>query len=359
MPFKLKILKMKSKNYSENIIKVFKKDGFILSEPDVLLDSNYIIQRSGENFRKLMLNFEDETGKSMCLRPDLTIASCIKYLKEKSKKNVKIFYSGQAYRRSNSKNDKIIHDQLGIEILCSKNKSADDLKVLKTINNSIKKIKIKNTSIKVGDVSLFQKLIESLKIPLRWKMRLKRHFWRPQYFEDLLNRLETNSDVDPVSVNLDKKKFSEMKNFDQNKEIANRKISEILYRFDRKIKDPRSFSENKKIVKIIRNFLKISCSIDSVEKTLKDFVKKNNLNNIFFKDLSTIKNLSKINSKMIFSTNFGRDIEYYTGIVFEIYNSSKKEIARGGRYDGLLKSLGSKKNISAVGAAINLNNLKI
>ena len=39
-------------------------------------------------------------------------------------------------------------------------------------------------------------------------------------------------------------------------------------------------------------------------------------------------------------------------------NSSKKEIARGGRYDGLLKSLGSKKNISAVGAAINLNNLK-
>ena len=47
------------------------------------------------------------------------------------------------------------------------------------------------------------------------------------------------------------------------------------------------------------------------------------------------------------------------GLVFEIYNSSKKEIARGGRYDGLLKSLGSKKNISAVGAAINLNNLPI
>ena len=42
---------MKSKNYSEKIINVFKKDGFTLSEPDVLLDSEYIIQRSGENFR--------------------------------------------------------------------------------------------------------------------------------------------------------------------------------------------------------------------------------------------------------------------------------------------------------------------
>jgi ATP phosphoribosyltransferase regulatory subunit len=349
---------MKSKNYPENIIKIFKKNGFVLSEPDVLLDSDYIIQRSGENFRKLMLTFEDDTGKSICLRPDLTIASCIKYLKDNSKANSKIFYSGQAYRRSNSAKDKIINDQLGIEILGSKNKSADDLKVLKTITNSIEKIKIKNTSIKVGDVSLFQKLIESLKIPERWKMRLIRHFWRPQYFENLLDRLETNSDVDPTAVDLDKKKFSEMKNLEQNKEIANRKVSEILSRFDRKIKDPRSFGENKKIVKIIREFLKINCSIDKLEKNLRNFVKKNNLGSNVFKSLSTMKDLSKINSKMIFSTNFGRDIEYYTGIVFEIYNSSKKEIASGGRYDGLLKSLGSKKNISAVGAAINLNNLK-
>jgi ATP phosphoribosyltransferase regulatory subunit len=349
---------MKSKNYSESIIKVFKKDGFVLSEPDVLLDSDYIIQRSGENFRKLMLTFEDDTGKNMCLRPDLTIASCIKYLKDNSKANSKIFYSGQAYRRSNSPKDNVINDQLGIEILGSKNKFTDDLKVLQTITNSIQKIKIKNISIKVGDVSLFQKLIESLKIPERWKMRLIRHFWRPQYFEDLLNRLETNSDVDPTAIDLDKKKFSEMKNLDQNKEIANRKVSEILSRFDRKIKDPRSFSENKKIVKIIREFLKINCSIDKLKETLKNFVKKNNLDNSIFTDLSNMKNLSKINSKMIFSTNFGRDMEYYTGIVFEIYNSSRKEIARGGRYDGLLKSLGSKKNISAVGAAINLNNLK-
>jgi len=349
---------MKLKNYSEKIINVFKKNGFLLSEPDVLLDSEYIIQRSGENFRKLMLTFEDDTGKSMCLRPDLTVASCIKYLKENSKATSKIFYSGQAYRRSSNPKEKIINDQLGVEIIGSKKKVADDEKVLKTILKSIDKTKIGNITIKVGDVSLFEKLIESLKIPERWKMRLKRHFWRPQYFEDLLNRLETNSDVDPMAIDLDNKKFSEMKNLDQNREIANRRVSEILSRFDRKMKDPRSFSENKEIVKIIREFLKINCSIDKIKKILKDFIKKYKLSKNILSDLTAIKNLSKISYKTIFSTNFGRDIEYYTGMVFEIYNSSKKEVARGGRYDGLLKSLGSKKNISAVGAAINLNNLK-
>ena len=86
------------------------------------------------------------------------------------------------------------------------------------------------------------------------------------------------------------------------------------------------------------------------------FTKKNNLKKNIFKEFKSIQNLKKLNQEIKFITNFGRDIEYYTGIVFEIF-SGKKEIARGGRYDDLLKSLGAKKDIPAVGAAINLNNI--
>ena len=347
---------MKSKKYSENIIKVFKKNGFILSEPDVLLNSEYIIQRSGENFRKVMLTFEDDAGKSMCLRPDLTIASCIKYLKDNAKKNSKIFYSGQAYRRSNNSSDKIINNQLGIEILGSKNKQIDDLKILKTIINSIEKIKSKKILIKVGDISLFKKLINTLEMPERWKLRLIRHFWRPEYFEELLKRLEKNSDIDSITFDTDKKRFFEMQKMNKEKIIASRSVSAILNRFEKKIKDPRSFKEGKKIVKIIRSFLKINCKLEKLEQILSDFIKKNNLKKNVFKDFESIKNLKRLNKEINFNTNFGREIEYYTGIVFEIY-TNKKEVARGGRYDDLLKSLGAKKNIPAVGAAINLKNL--
>ncbi len=345
---------MKSKKLSEQIIKTFKSNGFVLSEPDVLLDSEYIIQRSGENFRRSMLTFENEDGKVMCLRPDLTVASCIKYLEKKSKS--KIYYSGQAYRRSNKKKSELINDQLGIEILGSKNKLQDDYKVIKTILNSAEKIKSKEIEIKVGDISLFNSLINSLDMPERWKLRLIRHFWRPKYFEELLKRLEKNSDIDSVTFDTDKKRFYEMKKMEQDKIIAGRSISEILKRFDKKIKDPRSFNEGKQIVKIIRSFLKINCKLSKLDETLLDFAKKNNLKENIFKEFKSIQNLKKLNIKVNFITNFGRDIEYYTGIVFEIF-SGKKEIARGGRYDDLLKSLGAKKNIPAVGAAINLNNI--
>ena len=345
---------MKSKKLSEQIIKTFKSNGFVLSEPDVLLASEYIIQRSGENFRRSMLTFENEDGKVMCLRPDLTVASCIKYLEKKSKS--KIYYSGQAYRRSNKKTSELINDQLGIEILGSKNKLQDDYKVIKTILNSAEKIKSKKIEIKVGDISLFNRLINSLDMPERWKLRLIRHFWRPKYFEELLKRLEKNSDIDSVTFDADKKRFDEMKKMDQEKVIASRSISEILKRFDKKIKDPRSFNEGKQIVRIIRSFLKINCKLSKLDETLLNFAKKNNLKENIFKEFKSIQNLKKFNIKVNFITNFGRDIEYYTGIVFEIF-SGKKEIARGGRYEDLLKCLVAKKNIPAVGAAINLNNI--
>ena len=172
----------------------------------------------------------------------------------------------------------------------------------------------------------------------------------------MLIRLEKNSEIDSVSFDTDKKRFYEMKKMKQEKVVAGRSISEILKRFDKKIKDPRSFSEGKKIVKIIRSFLKINCQLAKLNQKLLNFAKKNKLKKNIFKEFKSIQNLKKLNQEVKFITNFGRDIEYYTGIVFEIF-SGTKEIARGGRYDDLLKSLGAKKNTPAVGAAINLNNI--
>ena len=345
---------MKSKKLSEAIIKTFKSNGFVLSEPDVLLDSDYIIERSGEKFRSSMLTFEREDGKTMCLRPDLTVASCINFLQKKS--SSKIYYSGQAYRRSNKKGNSFINDQLGIEILGSKNQIQDDFKVINTILNAAKKIKSNKVEIKVGDISLFKNLINALDMPERWKLRLIRHFWRPSYFEELLKRLEKNADIDAVTFDIDKKRFYEMKKMNQEKVIAGRSISEILKRFEKKIKDPRPFSDGKQIVKIIKSFLRINCKLSQLDEKLFNFTKKNNLKKNIFKDFKSIRNLKKLKKDINFITNFGRDVEYYTGVVFEVF-SANKEIARGGRYDDLLKSLGAKKNIPAVGAAINLKNI--
>ena len=197
-------------------------------------------------------------------------------------------------------------------------------------------------------------LLDKLKLPKRWKLRLSRHFWREKYFESLLKRLETNSDIDVLSVELDKKRYKKMKLGNQKQVVAGRKISAILNRFNSKIKDPRKFAEGKKNSFIIRKYLKISCPINDARKNLDNFFSSHKIKIDLKDEFFPIKNKLDKN-KIIFSTNFGRELEYYTGMVFNIKDQFNTNLIQGGRYDNLLSNLGSKTKIPAVGAAINLN----
>jgi len=350
---------MKSKNLSEKILRSVKSKGFKYIELPSVIEANHIVQRSGENFRKFMFSFVDINGKELCLRPDLTIASCLRYLEEKLKGKEKIFYSGQAYRKVQNKKDSIIRNQVGFEIIGSKDEKNDDKEIINTSLESLQSIKYKTGTLTIGNVEIFNLLISKLNIPKRWKLRLIRHFWREKYFNDLLKRLETNSDVDPTIVEIDKKRYFKMLKEDLSKFIAGRSINEILKRFDNKIRDPRGASKGKNVSQIIKNFLKIKCPINKAAAELNKFFKKNKINLVVDqKYFPTSKNkISKLN--VVFSASFGRQLEYYTGMVFKIDIKSKskdRNIINGGRYDKLISDLGSEKQIPAVGAALNLSN---
>ncbi|MDC0167068.1 ATP phosphoribosyltransferase regulatory subunit [Candidatus Pelagibacter sp.] len=350
---------MKSKNLSEKILRSVKSKGFKYIELPSVIEANHIVQRSGENFRKFMFSFTDINGKELCLRPDLTIASCLRYLEEELKGKEKIFYSGQAYRKVQNKKDSIIRNQVGFEIIGSKDEKNDDKEIINTSLESLQSIKYTTGTLTIGNVEIFNLLISKLNIPKRWKLRLIRHFWREKYFNDLLKRLETNSDVDPTIVEIDKKRYFKMLKEDLSKFIAGRSINEILKRFDNKIRDPRGASKGKKVSQIIKNFLKIKCPINKAATELNKFFKKNKINLVVDqKYFPTSKNkISKLN--VVFSASFGRQLEYYTGMVFKIDIKSKsknRNIINGGRYDKLISDLGSEKQIPAVGAALNLSN---
>ncbi len=350
---------MKLKNLSENILRSVKSKGFKYIELDSVIETNHIVERSGESFRRFIFSFNDKNGNELCLRPDLTIASCIRYLNTKIKGPAKFVYHGQAFRKAQNKSDPIIHTQIGFEVIGSKDEKKDDKQIIETSLKSLSKFKYSSGSLTLGNIEIFNLLLSKLDIPKRWKLRLQRHFWRENYFNDLLKRLETNSDVDPTIVEVDKKKYQKMLKENQSRMIAERSINEILTRFNNKIKDPRRTKKGRNVSKIIKEFLKINCPINQAANKLNLFFKKNKIslrieNNYF---PITKNKYSKLNIK--FSASFGRQLEYYTGMVFKIdikFKSRNINIINGGRYDNLITDLGSPKKIPAVGAALNLNN---
>ena len=345
---------MKSKKYSEALLNLFKKKGFKVKEFENIIESKIIIERSGEIFQKSLLSFEDDNGKYFSLRPDLTISACLDYIKNIKRGVYKYAYFDQAYRRTFGK-ESLVRNQLGCEIIGSSNLQLN-MEIINLIDQSLKKVIRDKTIIKINDINIFYSLVDALKLPSRWRSRLKRHFWRPDYFKELISRLESNSDLQKNIFELDKKYYFKMKKFKQNEKIAGRKINEILSRFEKKIQEPRSNINGTSVAKIIRNFLKINCSFKNAKNELKKFEIKNNIDlklnqfNFF--------SLKLKNNNVIFSTNIGRGAEYYTGLVFEIYKKSKNiNLASGGRYDNLLQTLGAKTKIPAIGGAINYDNI--
>ena len=348
---------MKSKNLSEKILRSVRSKGFKYIELDSVIEANHIVQRSGENFKKFIFSFIDHNGSELCLRPDLTIASCLRYLENNLKGKEKIFYTGEAYRKSQNRKDSIIRNQIGFEILGSKNEKKDDKEIINTAIKSLSNFPYSSGTLKIGNVEIFNLLIAKLDIPKRWKLRLVRHFWREKYFNDLLKRLETNSDVDPTIVEVDKRRYQQMLKEKQQRLIAGRTVGEILNRFNNKIKDPRRTSGGKKVSKIIKDFLKINCQVNLAAEKLNTFFKKNKINLSVEQNYFPISQNRLLKLKVEFSASFGRQLEYYTGMVFKIDIREKNKninIVNGGRYDKLIFNLGSNKQVPAVGAALNL-----
>ena len=76
--------------------------------------------------------------------------------------------------------------------------------------------------------------------------------------------------------------------------------------------------------------------------------------------LKTIASLGLDLSRVRFTAHFGRNLEYYTGFVFELWSQDAEgpvQVAGGGRYDTLMQSLGAKKPVSAIGCALRTERL--
>ena len=341
---------------SENLSNILKSRGFKNIELDSIIETKHILKRSGGNFRQYLFSFYDQNNTEFSLRSDLSITSVLKLIKDKTQNKIKCSYSGEAYRKQNNNKSPIIK-QTGFEIFNSKNKEKDDYEIIKTSLDIFKKSKFNRCELSLSNIEIFNLLVNKLtSLPLRWREKIQRHFSREVYFDQLLRKLSDNRDIDPKLVEQDKVSAEKLRKKDLTKNYSGRSLREILERFDLKnYQDPRNIS-NKKSVKIIRDYLKISCAIEKAPKILNNFFKKNNLNIFISDDYFPIKKNNIKNIKVIFNPNINRQISYYTGMTFNIkvnLNNKKEVFLSGGRFDNLIKDLGNKKDLNAVGAAIN------
>ena len=140
----------------------------------------------------------DPEGVELCLRPDLTIPVCRMHLETSGDKfPARYAYHGPAFRFQPGEPDRPSQFlQTGVECLGVAEPQARRDRSAGARGRRRARHRAQDRSRSRSAIStLFSGLIDALDIPAQWRGRLKRHFWRPSYFRELLERLSNGAPV--------------------------------------------------------------------------------------------------------------------------------------------------------------------
>ena len=366
---------------NRRIMAVFTRAGFDYIAPDILQPADMFLESSGENIRARTYVFTEPSGAELCLRPDLTVPACRYHLSHAKDVTgeARYCYSGPAFRFQPANGGKLHppeFDQAGIEWFSASIPEAAEAEILGLAIKAIDAAGLKTYRLKIGDLGLFRALLRSIEMPERWRTRLRHHFWRPKAFRELLDlltgeaaksRTSISGHVDAVAGGDLPRAISYVEKIllDANVPLLGRRsIEDIAGRLLEKSEDRSEKRLSPEARRRIDNYLAIEGPFVESASALELFASGSPA---FTAPLDYFsRRLREIRKRRIdlgttnFSAVFGRNLEYYTGFVFEIETDLAAEtiqIAGGGRYDSLMSDIGAPHNIPAVGCAIHTERL--
>jgi ATP phosphoribosyltransferase regulatory subunit len=355
---------------AEAILGVLKARGYARVEPAILQPAEIFLNRSGEEIRRRTFVLTDPSGNDLCLRPDLTIPVCRMHVERGGKYPARLCYNGLAFRHQPGEPERPTQFyQAGAELLGAKDRNATDIEIASVAIEAVQAAGLSQFEMKVGDLGLFSSLIDALDVPMQWRGRLKRHFWRAGYFEALLEKLSStgSSDAQRLLAHLGNLELSDSRSaFEGLMDLLGeaphgaRTREEIVDRLMEQAADAASIRLDPAIARLIANVLNVSGPAPKALSEIKKLVRAAGVDlnkplEAMEARMAALKPLDIDPSRVTFAARFGRNMEYYTGFVFELWTRDKEgavQIAGGGRYDRLLENFGAPANTPAVGCAI-------
>ena len=352
------------------IMAVFERAGFDQIAPDIIQPADIFLERSGEDIRARTFVFNDPEGHELCLRPDLTVPACRYHLShaENPAAEAKYCYLGPAFRFPDERLSPQEFNQAGLEWFGAADISAE-ARILKLAISALEAAGATGLKVTLGDVGLFTALLNDTEMPDRWRRRLRHQFWRPQAFQNLLTTFAAGHNQKRTSISpiVDEFRNGDATTnwLDQNNIPlqGTRTLAEISSRLTEKFADRSQNPLDPLKRQAIENYLEIEGAATDVPQLLEAISTSDQYAAAcasFTKRLELFEDAGLNPRRFKFSANFGRELEYYTGFVFQIEADSAHgpvAIAGGGRYDELLSDLGAAQKVPAIGCAIHTERL--
>jgi ATP phosphoribosyltransferase regulatory subunit len=342
------------------LLKLFKERGYDRQEPSVLQPAALFLDRSGEEIRRRTFTLTDPSGRDLALRPDLTIPIARKMVEEGAALPARVSYNGPVFRHEPNASDRPVQFfQAGVELFGENDRAKGDAEILGVAIEALRAAGLKDFTLRLGDLGLFGALVDDLELPAHWRSRLKRHFWRPGYARTLLERIGHGDETSRLPQ--DEREIEALLDAQGDAPSAGRSREDVIARARAEAAEVLKLDGN--VAGAITRLLDISAPIETALAELRALLKTAGI--ALDAELAAVearvgvlKALGIDPRRVELTAHFGRNMEYYTGFVFELRDADgATELAGGGRYDNLLELLGAPRPVTAVGCAIHTERL--
>lgn len=355
----------------EALLARFEEAGFAHIDPPILQPADVFLDLSGESIRRRMFLTVDEEGRELCLRPDLTIPVARAVLAAQgtvAPGPAAVSYLGPVFRfRGEGPGE---FRQAGVESFGRADIAAADAEILSLGLDTCALYGAPQPEIRLGDVGLFAALLDALPLAPAMRRRLLKDFGQSRLDADLsvvvappADASSTHSGVLAALTGADPEAaralITDLLSIAGITTVGGRSVSEIAERFLEQAALETGAGLSAEASDVLKRYLAIADSPDAASARMRALATEARLDlsralDVFDRRSGFLSAHGVDLSQVRFSTAFGRPLDYYSGMVFELHDPDGRvagPLVAGGRYDRLLSRLGAQTCVPAVGLA--------
>lgn len=269
--------------------------------------------KAGEEVRSRMYAFEDLGGRKVALRPEFTasVARLVATTLRNEPKPLRLFCVGSLYRYDEPQKGRFREFWQSDYELMGSSKPEGDAEIIMLTNSLMKSVGLKNCVFKVGHVGVLRGVLSKENVEETVQNEIMQLMDKKQY-KAALKVVEDAGTSQKCLATL--KKLVEIKGSE---------VSQVLRKMKRQVE---SYGRAVDAVENLREILKLAS--ETGEKI-----------------------------DMVVEAGFARGLEYYTGMIFEVYVPEMDiALGGGGRYDRLIELFGGEPK-PAVGVAHGIDRI--
>ncbi len=353
------------------LLSLFQCHGYQLVEVPIIERTDLYLRKSGEDIVTQMYDFVYQ-NRRLCLRPEMTASVIRAYIEHYPNLEPQKFCYAGAVFRYDLRHPHRQFTQVGVELIGKKSAIAD-AEVIYTACCSLQKLGITDYQIVIGHMGVLLQFLRSLDLSDRLISLLLSSIDlldQPNGKSLLINQLQENYSP-PPAVGALADLLQSMDSATARTAIlqllkslrielnGNRDVQEIADRLIQKLKHQDQTQKIIKAVEFMADLIQLKGLPNAVLQQAEQLLGNYAIDPQPLTELWSITDL--LNQfgirEICLDLGLHRDLQYYTGMIFEIENPQVGRLGGGGRYDDLIQTLGGKQPTPATGFSLQLEAL--